>query len=490
MVNWNVTVAGTTITKIFDIQYNNGETTKMGEASIVCANNSNNRNSESGDELIIKKNGTKDFVGYITGKPSKAGPSATELELKSIEKRSELKHEQVNRTFYQKDTGNIIKEVLNNKLVVNALDNEEHGIYVDKGESTTNWNTNVPKFRTGDIASLALEEGGNNFLFFGWPEKSGTESPYNITYTNVPSDALVGDGQLDTLYARMALNNNGGIFNVELDIRDFSGNNFIWPLELPESGFKTHELKAANATTTASIGSKLTNNGRFELRVDTNGTLPDSRALGLDFVSTIPYRTESRSTDITPTGVETTGNVITRRIEKNILQMIEDFATEDGYIHFIDTDDVLYYHPSGQTQAKSIEYSSTNVVDADFDRDYRNITNRVTVQGDSDVRVTVEDTASIEFYGVSAREKPIVDEELQTEKEAERRGKGFIKENAWDDEAFVFVVADASYQSVRRGDDILVKWSPENINATYTVSNVETDKDGLVTITVTKRGTL
>jgi hypothetical protein len=189
--------------------------------------------------------------------------------------------------------------------------------------------------------------------------------------------------------------------------------------------------------------------------------------------------------------VETTGNVITRRIERSAYDMIKEFATEDEYITYVDTNDILYYEQSGnQQQPLSIDFNTTRVVDATFDRDYQQITNRVTVQGDDDIRVTVEDTSSVDFYGISSREQPIIDKEIQTRDEAERRGQGFLAKNAWDDEAIEFVIADADYSDLTLGEDITINWPPENVTGTYVVSNVETDKDGLVTVQITKRGTL
>jgi hypothetical protein len=485
MVDWDITVGGTTLTQVFDVQYSAGKSRTLGEASIVCGNNSNNRSVESGDEMIIEKNGVEDYRGYVTGKPTKAGASQTEIEIKATDKRMELKHQSVNRVFYQEDTGAIIRKAVNEKLETYAVDNQEHGNYIHKGNNKSGWSTNIPKFSLGDIASVTLENVGSNFLFAGWPSGSGGQSVYNLTFDNAQS-AIPGGGQLDTFFTRMAINNKGDVFSVEIDLRDGSGNNYIWTPEIPESGFERYELKAENATTGASLGSKTTTDGTLQYRFSIDGTLPDSRAAAIDFSSVIPYATTSRNTAIDPSGVQNTGNVITRRIESSVFAMIKEFATEDGHISYIDVDDVLHYEKAGQRQGLEIDYNTTPVVDAEFDRDYKNITNKVTVQGDDDIRVTVEQTASVDFYGVSSREEPIVDKSIQTEKEAKRRGQGYLADKAWDDAAFTFDIADSDYRSLSLGDDVPVTWPPEDIQGTYQVSNVENDRNGYVTVELTR----
>lgn len=488
MVDWTVTVGGTTISAIFDVQYDRGTTDELGEATIVCANNTNNRSVESGDEVVVQKNGVIDFRGYVTGKPTKAGASATEIEIKAVDKRMELKHQQIRRVFYQMDTGEIVRHAINLKTLPFSFDEDPPGNFIHRGDDITDWTTNIPKFSLGGIVSVTLEEAGNDFVFFGWP--SGSSGTYQCTYRSVPYDAIPGNGRVDTLYIRLAVNNKGGVFSCEVDLRDDFGNNYIWPVELPETGFEVYELKAEDATPVADIGDHVEEDSSLQIRLETDGSLPDSRAMAFDYAKVIPFATELRDTDIETYGVQDTGNVVTRRIEENAFQMIKDFATEDQFFSHLDLDGVLHYEPEGQRRADPINYDTTPVTNAEFNRDYKDITNRVVVQGSGDIQYAVEDTESIEFYGVSAREKPIVDSKIKTEAEAKRRGEGYIKENAWDDNAIEFEIADSDYKSLRIGDDIYVDWPPEDIIGTFTVSNVETDKHGIVTVSLTNRGAI
>lgn len=491
MVNWIVTVGNLTLENVFDIEYNTGEEDGLGTATIICANSYNNRQIKSGEAVKITRNGSVDFRGYVVGKPTKGGADQINLEIDVVDKRSELQYLEPNRVFYQKDTGEIVKSLVNEKIKTVETDNE-YGVIIDKGKIQTEggpWSSNIPITENGDIAIISLSEVGENFIFLGWPEGSFSNPIYKLTHDSVPTKAIPGDGQIDTFYTRLVVNNKGEIFEVEIDLRDNAGNNYIWNPDISESGFKTYELKGEDASSESQMEnvSKLSNDGHLQYRFKTDGVLPEARAAGVDFASTVPYQVKSRNTPIGTSEVQNTGNVISRRIQENSFKAINQLATEDKYISYIDKDDELHYEPAGERLAKRIEYSTTNVVEAKFNRDYQSITNRVTVKASGDIRVTEEEPSSINFYGISSREKPIVDKEIQTEEEARRRAKGFLDKNAWTDEAFNFVIGDQTFKNIEFGEEVFVKWPPENINGLYVVSDVKVDKDGLVYLSITNR---
>lgn len=486
VVNWTVEVEDkddgtvTQVDKIFNVHYSRGETDRLGKAIIECADNSTNRGFSSGDSITIKKNGTEDFVGYVTGKPTSAGADPT-LEIESKDSRLALKHEQVGRVFYNMDTGNIIKEALNNTT---ELKNQRN---VFTGDDISNWSSDTPELELGNLTAQQLHEVGSDFIFVGWVEDSGAgQEVYSLTNHSVPARAIPGDGTIDRMETRFLVNNRGQHFDLEVNLRDNHGNNYNWSVDIAGSRFQTYELNAEDATTEASIGSSLSQNGSIEFRFKLEGALPEPRAAAIDYARTIPFDTSTRSTDLSDAGIDTTGRKITRRVDRSLFELITNLSTEDDYISYVDTDNVLYYEQSGQERSDlSIDYNTTHVVEATFNRDYENVVNKVTVQGDGDVRVSIEDSASIQFFGVSPREEPIVDESIQTEAEATKRGRGYLRKHAWNDSAFEFTVADVDYQSLSIGNDVFIDWPPENINGTYTVTEKETDQHGLVTLSFT-----
>lgn len=485
MVNWNVTIDGTQVTDVFNVSYSEGETDKLGKATIECANNTNNRSFQSGDPITIQKNGTNDFTGYLTGKPTSAGSDPT-IEIEAKDRRLELKYEQVGRVFYNVDTGQIIRDSLDKEI------QPKNKTFIHKGNNLSGWSTNAHKLELGNISSQKLYESGNDFIFVGWSKGAGIgTSIYKVTFDNVPSAAIPGDGTIDRLVTRVLVNNRGSQFSVEVNLRDNYGNNYNWPIEVQGSDFNVYELRAEEANTEAQIGTALSTNGTLEYRFEIDGEIPEARAVAIDYAQTLPFEVNDRGTRLSASGVETTGRKITRRVDRSIFELIKELATEDGYISYTDTDDTLYYEQSGQTQADlSIDYSTTPVLDANFERDYENIVNKVIVQGSGNVRVSLEDGGSIQFYGISAREEPIVDESIQTRREAIERGRGYLDKNAWADVAFKFEIADSSYQKLKIGQDVQITWPPEDIDDVYAVSDIETDKDGIVTISFTDTSAL
>lgn len=493
MVQNTVEVTGedgvtTEVEMVFEINYSSGNAGEMrdnpslGEATVVCGNTIQNRTIESGDEITIYSNESIDFSGYVTSKPGKTNLQSPELEIEAKDKRSELKYQKVNRVFYQMDTADIIRSAIQYR----AEPVSERDIFTAEG--TSNWSTDLTHFSMGNVGDQSLSNRGGDFLFLGW--QKGMSGRYHATYHDVPISAA-DDGNLEKFFTRMLVNNRGQQFKVEIELRDHDGNNYVWSLDSERSGtgndFTKYELRPENATTDPSFRAPLSEDGtlRYHFRID--GQLPEPRAAALDYASTIPFRRSPRDTDIDVSGVETrTGSdqrIITRRFDGSIRELMQDLETEEGYASRVTADDTLQYFPSGDTVSDlRIDYNTTNVVDAKFERDYERITNKVHVQGSGNVRVTVEDDASIQFYGISAREKPITDKSIQTRNEAVDRGRGYLEKNAWQEGAITFEIADSDYQRLQVGQKINVNWPPENIQGTFLINNLETDDNGIVTV--------
>lgn len=546
MTEWTVEINGTPIKSLFDIDYDAGSDGKIGGATIICGNNSTNKEFGSGDSVEIWENNEKRFSGYVMGKPSKAGSRSVELEIECYDKRIELRNEQVKRPFYQRDTGEIIRRVVNyraDKLEETVL---TRGDNMNTGSGTgdlRNWNGDFDVIELGRIPSQTLYERGNDFVFCGLRENIGRfvsedkADPYfTATYSGIsPSDLPNDDPDVsapagfEKLETRFALHAQGDLFKMEVHLRDHytpeynenspwydpvsgemqTGRDYFWEIDLSQSsnGFSTHELRTEEAKPTSSLNDRADRqiwsreNGVLEYAIELQGSLPEPRALGIDYALVVPFRENSRratdtsdGTELDPSGVQNTDRFITRRFDRDIFQLIDDLSTEDGYFAYADSSDVLHYVPRGTNSSpKRINYdtqdghSPTRVIDATFNRDFDTITNRVVVQGAEGIRVPVEDSDSIDYYGICPREQPIIDRGIQTESEARDRANGYLDSHAWDEVAFEFDIADKSYQRVRIGDRMIVDWPSENISGYYTVSKKETNRNGIVTLGLTKR---
>lgn len=495
------------VKEVFEIDYNSGnagrirDNPSLGEATIVASNSPANRDIESGDQLTIKSNGVVDFTGYVTNQPSKTNIQSPELTIKVLDKRSELKYQKVNRPFYQMDSADIVR----NAVKYRAEPLSEKELFV--AENLNNWDSNVNFFSLGNVGNPALTKRGGDFVFIGW--QRGATGTYHATYDAISSSTIY-DGNFERVDVRMLLNNKEDAIRAEIELRDYSDNNYNWTIveggggsetEIGGGGgftggfggtsFQRYQLKPENADPSPTFGTSLLTDGAIRFRFQIDSELPEPRAAAIDFASVIPFERTTRDTDIDVSGVESRSpsekRVITRRFDGTVRKLIQTLSTEEGYVSRIGKDDVLSFQPVGdRTAPENIDFSSTNVVKAEFDRDYQRIKNKVRVQGAGNVRVTVEDSASIDFYGISSREEAIVDKSIQTDAEAEARGRGYLNKHAWHEGAITFEVADSDYQRIFAGDRITVDWPPENVFGNFLVNNVSTDNNGIVTIELAK----
>ncbi|AGC34502.1 baseplate hub [Haloarcula virus HVTV-2] len=472
MVTYDITVGGAQVENLFEVKTGRSETKKVATAEIVASNTATNRSFGAGEEVIIKKNGATEFKGVLMEKPT-AGRDDPRITIKAWSKKAELKFEQVNRTFYNKDTGQVIRDAINDEAF--ALNEDD----IHRGSSTANWSSDIPVFQLADISSQSLQERGSNLIFCGW--RKGNSGDYYAQF-DVDTSDLVGDGQLLQFKTRLLVADQGGQFTLDIELRDEFGNQYVWEdLTTRGQDFITYELNAEDASPDGQVSSDAT----LEYRFDIKGDLPEPRAAAIDYAAATFYATQSRGADISPTDVQNTGHDIIRRFDGNILQLLTKLETEDDYISWVDDSDVLHYAAAGdKTATKEIDYDTTPVSKAEFNRDYSRIKNKVTVQGSGNIQVVLRDDASIKFYGVSARHEPITDPDLETRDDAIKRGKGFLKQNAWNDTAMKFEVADSSFAEVQVGEAIQVTWPPENINGEFVVTDVETDEWGFVTLSV------
>lgn len=478
MPTWDVEVEGTAVDGLIEVKPQDAGEGKLARAKVTCGNTAGNRAIASGDEAVVFKNGSEEFEGKVTKKPSK-GSNNDFLELIVGDNRVELTLEEVHRPFYQMDTGEIVKEAVNK-----SAETLSRRLVTTGDESGASWDSDIPVFEHADFSNKRFREKGSDVIFCGWRE--GASGEFYARFTGVPSSAIPGDGQIMRLNTRVLANNSGDQIRGEVELVDNAGNSYVWDLPRLTTEFETFELLAEDARTEAEIGSNASGTGVLEYRFSLNGDLSESRAVLIDYAETLPFGLDDRGTEIGTSGVQTTGRTVTRRWDASIMELLNELTTEDGFTSYVDGNKELNFEPAGQTSAtKSIDYNTTPVVDAEIDRDYDRIINKLTVQGSGGIQVTVRDKGSIQFYGISAREDQLVDKEIQTQREARERGESVLDDKAWHDTAMSFDVADASFSEVRVGQSIQITWPPEDIDGTYIVSSTEVQDSGIVTISAT-----
>jgi hypothetical protein len=471
---FTVTVGGTTVDGLFEVNYSGADTDKLGTAEVQVKNSASNRAFEFGDEVIIQRDGETVWTGYLEKKPP-TGSRNLKLNLTARDKREELQFVEVHRPWYNRDSGEVVEEMVNTQVQPRSP------VVVHTGDDLDGWSSDVPVFELADLPSVEFNEYGSDLLFLYWGE--GESGTFSVTYDDVPFSA-VDDAEILWFETRYAFNNEGGFFSAEVELTDDSGTSMVWDLPVPDGvEFTKQRLPLEEATTD---GAELSGSLELEYRISLSGSLPEARAGVIDYARTRPFGTRSRDTGLSTVDVQDSGREITRRFDASVFEAIAQLAVEDGATSFVDEDDHLHYEPDGDTDApESISYSSTRVVDIEPNRDATDITNKVVVQGAGDLQVPLKSSASISFYGVAARERPLVNKEIQNEGELRDYGEGYLSEEAWEDTDVTFTVADPAFKNVRVGQSLFVDWPPEDLNGYFTVSEVRTDTAGRVEVGVT-----
>lgn len=480
MVSWDVQIGGISVDALQTVDVRQKEGGTLGRARCQAANTQANRNVDYSQEAIVYREGVEQFRGPVTKKPS-LGQQNGRIEFTIHDKRFELSLIEAHRPFYQEDPGEIIRRAVTEKATIKSP------VRVHEGSSATSWTATTPESGLVGADDQRLQEYGSDVFAVGIP--NGASGVYEAQYTAVPSAAIPGDGQVVRLTTRLMANNQADAFEGEVDLRDNAGNNYIWKFERLDTNFREYQFSGQDAVTESYLapGDENTNNGTLVYRFNAKGQMPENRAIAIDHCDILPYTTQTRGSSVSVAEVQNVGDTINRRHDESVLEIVKKYSTEYGYTSWVDENEVLHFEPAGGTGAPvSITQASTPVVEADFDKDSTDIKNKVTVQGSGGVQVTAVDSSSVQFYGLSEREDQIVDEQIQTEQEAANRAEGFLEDEAWDDQAITFTIADRDFTGVQVGQAITIDWPAEDVLAeTFAVSGVNQREGGLVDVSVT-----
>ena len=484
-MTWNVEIGGVSVDALQDVETGDDDDGTLGTARITAANTSANRGVDYSQEASVYRHGELVYEGPVTKKPS-LGQSNERIEFTVADKRAELKYIETHRPYYQMDPGDIVREAVQQASRIKSP------VEVFSGSSASGWSANTPEFGTVGAQDEQLQDRGSDILALGFP--TGSSGTYQAVYSGVPSSAIPGSGQIVRLTTRVLANSRGGQFEGEVELNDNGGNTYVWRFPRLSTEWDTYSFSAEDAQPTSTFSGESIHGepGTLVYRFRLKGSLGDNRAIALDYADVLPFTLSSREASVEVGEVQDVGTVISRRFDQNVMEMLADLGEEFGYTSFVDPDDVLHFEPAGsQSSPLNISYDSTPVFEVEVDRDADKVVNKVTVQGGEDsrgnpIQVTASDSASIQFYGLSEREEQIVDENLQTERDARRKAEGFLADNAWDDQAVSFRVADGAYRDVRVGQSIGVHWPPDDLqNEQFTVSGKEQHQDGSVTLDMT-----
>lgn len=471
-----ITIGGTTVDDTLDVTHTGEGAGELGTAEIAVPNTQTNRDAYAyGDEVRISRDGVTEWTGYVSGKPT--ANEGLSLTVRARDKRAILHNSEVHRPFYDMDPGAIIRQAVQYRT------DPRYPTTVFDGSNLTDASSTAAIFSLANLPSHDLNNYGSDLWFLAW--NAGATGEDSVTFSNVGYTAAP-PGRVLWVEVRYLVNNSGNYFSGELELVDDGGNNYVWDLDVPQGAtFVTRRYPAEEATT---AGAELSTNGTLQFRFDIHGELPERRAAVIDYCRIRPFSLDARPQTLAVADVEDAGRTVTRRFDMSLLEVVDQFTTEENAISYVD-DDALVFKPAGSSPAPvSLTHSGTRVTDVTVNRDATGIVNQVTVQGAGNLQKTLRSSASIDYYGVSEREKPLIDSSIQSEAELVEWGEGYLNDEAWNDTDLSFTVADSSYREVTVGDSLFVEWPPEGISGLWAVASVETDAAGFVTLSLTGSG--
>lgn len=494
-----ITVGGVNVDDIVDVDYTTDSGRGIGQANITLANTASNRAViESGEDVVIRRNGSKVWSGEVAGNPSNASGRQLTFEVEAEQKTGQLDFAKVSRPFIERTSSEMIREAIAERRDPTIDDR-----FITNGTNPGNWNSNADNAESLDVSNDMANEPFNSpeGMYFDW--LSGRQDTFDMTYKTA-SQSELPPRRLDSMRLRILIASAGGVFDGFVVARDYDGISYRWGISTTGGeGFDEIVLPVEDADVNVN-GEEFDYNNEPSLTFDTGYSPPDltagtfriylttdkplqrPRGVAVDWVKSLPFDTVKRNLGVS-TDIDPTTYIETRRIEGTLLDMVNRFKSIDDAKPYITENDVFKYKTGGANPTGVVidENAATpQVVDFDIDRDF-DVRNRVIIQGRGDLQAAFEDPASIQFYNEeAAKPSPIDDPSIRTREQAKRRARGFLNENAWDDAAMSITGVGAEISDREPDDLVEVKWPSESIDGTFVVTSTGRTSEGYDTISL------
>lgn len=451
---------------ILDYRIESERSDTLDHVTVGLPNTSTNRsNISSNDSLTVTESGETTFRGEVSGDPI---PEVGRLEINGLGERRGLLHREAHQVVYDTESSEAVKTLATTQA--KSLPRTE----IHVGDDLTDWTFDADVAQLYNGTRAGLYNWGTDLIFLG--ARKGTTQQQVARYGNVTSTAIE-DGIFE-LQTRLLVNNVGNNWNLAIELVTPGDTTYKWTPDIPGTGFEPYTLKSEDAVTSGQVSET----GTLEYRFTPKGETGQNIGIYIDNAHTIPFRRKTVSNAPSTSGVVSTGRTITRRVDETVAAVLSDLATEDQVDWWVD-DSTLYYRDGPpDTNALSITQGTTQVVEADIDKDYESVINAWTVIGDDDIEETAVDQASINFYGERIPDS-VTDKDIKTAAEAQARAEGHLNETAWDDTLGTWTIADREFRKLATGQRIPVTWGRADLDGTFTVETlVISEQDVQVTV--------
>lgn len=370
-----------------------------------------------------------------------------------------------NRVFYEKDSGQVMRELVEDQVVENGFET------VDKIDDFDDIATTAPESQLFNHPKSDPHDIGDDMAWFGFPrDKVSSGEFYLIRFDNLNYS---GD-ELINLQLRMISNNPDELFDIFVEYAD-EENNYVWDNdELTRvDGTDVINLNPAEATSRNSQFTDQVKNS-LEIRIRIAGELPENRAMAFDFIKMNSVNINRRQTSYNSIDIDDTGREITRQFDVSVDQALFRIAEEEKGELIVTTDNVLKFKEKISEQTSLIIDQDTPTIDVSVDSDKKRVINQVIVDGDG-FKIKGKDNASDQFYD-STRKEIIRDNSIKRREEATKKISRILQDNSLNDvQVSVVLPPIPEVLNLEIGDKIRV--NRRQIQGTFTLNKIEQRED-------------
>lgn len=462
---------GETIDSIIDIKYN----TSFENNSTLCEFKTPDfsvKDILNNNTIIeIENNGTTDFIGKV-----KDISTDDVLTITIEEQYTELlDFDSHGRIFYQRDSGEVIKE-----LITQDIDSKGTEI-LNNGTTLTDVTGTTPVFELGNFVELRPETVGTDIIFAGFPKDSTNNTTYTITFDNVQTK-----GDIFTYFTlKMIANNQSGSFSIKAQYIDENNYNYLWNLGEIDgiNDYKLERDKASPDRTSGDLDPTDTaNQNKMRIIITVKGQLIEDRAIAVDGILAKSVDIVDRENTFNSVDIPNSGRLITRKFTNTVSEAVYKILQEEQKKIKVDSNNNITLKEKGGRTAPLEITENTPVVGFDTNQNANKIYNRIAVEGDGDIYVEQKSRQSIDFFGYTNTLKKR-DTSLKTRENAEQKASNLLQEYAFKDVEFTITVAPIpEAKNTETGDEISINYG--GIDDTFIVKKIEKENNSYITLTI------
>lgn len=456
--------------KVSEVTFERDFDTKPTSASFRVVERSTVENLQVNEDITIKKDGNPVWRGEIEDIPFDVN---TNTQIKATSSfRNTFDFNSRKRTFYNRDVGDVMNELINKKVKKTQQE------IIDAGDDITDWaSVTSNTIELVDFREKTFNEYGTDMVYLQFPEGKVADG---FTRSNLQYD---GDKLACLDIDFIANNPKRATYRVSFEYRDKYGKNYRWTGDNGNGykidGRETVKLPVVESNPDANIG--VTTNNKLRMYVESDGKLLNTVGFTIDSIRAQTFDIEDRDTGFSGVQIGKTGNKISRVISGNVGYNLRQLSDETKGNVIVTADNVVKYKRRRESDAGYSIDESTPTVDFDDNRNLTDVKNRVKVSGDG-FTVSEKDSNSISLYN-TVKTETFSNPDIKRESEARNKAKEILRKKSFRSAILNVKLPPLDIlQDIEVGDEISV--DKGTIEGEFTLKEIKVNKTGEIVLNI------